>query len=219
MEPSAGALHLRLGPRCRGLRCGRCRAGRSVTLTGNINEGDDLFVVDLPLPTVREGDVVALLGVGSYNASLYSEHCLRPPAGAVFFRDPRVTPDLPVVHPWFGAEDAGDGVTRLIETHVDPFLESNVWHVRGSERDLVVDAANGIGPLRPVDRRAQRWPARRRRRHACALRSRRRPPRVRGSTCHRADAEMPTPAGLRLMREDFPAWLVEDFEYYDFPRP
>jgi hypothetical protein len=31
--------------------------------------------------------VVALLGVGSYNASLYSEHCLRPPAGAVFFRD------------------------------------------------------------------------------------------------------------------------------------
>jgi len=60
---------------------------RPVTLTGNINEGDDLFVVDLPLPTVREGDVVALLGVGSYNASLYSEHCLRPPAGAVFFRD------------------------------------------------------------------------------------------------------------------------------------
>jgi diaminopimelate decarboxylase len=60
---------------------------RPVTLTGNINEGDDLFAVDLPLPTVREGDVVALLGVGSYNASLYSEHCLRPPASAVFFRD------------------------------------------------------------------------------------------------------------------------------------
>jgi diaminopimelate decarboxylase len=60
---------------------------RPVTLTGNINEGDDLFVVDLQLPTVREGDVVALLGVGSYNASLYAEHCLRPPAGAVFFRD------------------------------------------------------------------------------------------------------------------------------------
>jgi diaminopimelate decarboxylase len=60
---------------------------RPVTLTGNINEGDDLFAMDLPLPTVREGDVVALLGVGSYNASLYSEHCLRPPAGCVFFRD------------------------------------------------------------------------------------------------------------------------------------
>ena len=29
----------------------------------------------------------------------------------------------------------------------------------------------------------------------------------------------PRPAGLRLMREDFPAWLVEDFEYYDSPIP
>jgi diaminopimelate decarboxylase len=67
-----------------------CRAAdaepeRPVTVSGNINEGDDLFAVDLPLPAVREGDVVALLGVGSYNASLYSEHCLRPPASAVFF--------------------------------------------------------------------------------------------------------------------------------------
>jgi diaminopimelate decarboxylase len=60
---------------------------RPVTVTGNINEGDDLFGVDLPLPAVREGDVVAVLGVGSYNASLYSEHCLRPPASALFFRD------------------------------------------------------------------------------------------------------------------------------------
>jgi len=58
-----------------------------VTLSGNINEGDDLFAVDLPLPAINEGDVVALLGVGSYNASLHSEHCLRPPASAMFFGD------------------------------------------------------------------------------------------------------------------------------------
>jgi len=69
-----------------------CRAAdaepdRPVTVSGNINEGDDLFAVDHPLPAVREGDVVALVGVGSYNASLYSEHCLRPPASAVFFRE------------------------------------------------------------------------------------------------------------------------------------
>jgi len=69
-----------------------CRAAdaereRPVTLSGNINEGDDLFAVDLPLPAINEGDVVALLGVGSYNASLYSEHCLRPPASAMFFGD------------------------------------------------------------------------------------------------------------------------------------
>jgi diaminopimelate decarboxylase len=62
-------------------------ADRPVTVSGNINEGNDLFAQDLPMPAVREGDVLALIGVGSYNASLYSAHCLRPPAGAVFFRD------------------------------------------------------------------------------------------------------------------------------------
>jgi diaminopimelate decarboxylase len=62
-------------------------ADRPVTVSGNINEGNDLFAQDLPMPAVREGDVLGLIGVGSYNASLYSAHCLRPPAGAVFFRD------------------------------------------------------------------------------------------------------------------------------------
>jgi diaminopimelate decarboxylase len=59
----------------------------TVTIAGNINEGDDLFVEDLPFPEVREGDVVAAINVGSYNASMASEHCLRPPAPAVFFFD------------------------------------------------------------------------------------------------------------------------------------
>ena len=128
-------------------------------------------------------------------------------------------PELPVVHPWFGAEDAGDGVTRLIETRVDPFLESNVWHVRGSERDLVVDAANGIGLLRPaVDALGDG-------RSVIAVVTHAHFDHVGGlhefedRRCHRADAEMPTPGDLRLMREDFPAWLVEDFEYYDSPVP
>jgi len=102
-----------------------------------------------------------------------------------------VIPDLPVVHPWFGAEDAGDDVTRLIETHVDPFLESNVWHVRGSERNLVVDAANGIGGLHEFEDRR----------------------------CHRADAEMPSPGVLRLMRDSFPEWLVDDYAWYGSPLP
>jgi glyoxylase-like metal-dependent hydrolase (beta-lactamase superfamily II) len=130
-----------------------------------------------------------------------------------------VIPELPVVHPWFGAEDAGGGVTRVIETHVDPFLESNVWHVRGSERDLVVDAANGIGPLRPaIDALGDGRPV-------VAVVTHAHFDHVGGlhefedRRCHRADAEMPSPAGLRLMREDFPAWLVEDFEYYDSPVP
>lgn len=72
-----------------------CRAAdappeRDVTISGHINEGDDLFAEDLPFPAVREGDIVAAINVGSYNASMSSEHCLRPPARAVFFSD-RVT--------------------------------------------------------------------------------------------------------------------------------
>jgi diaminopimelate decarboxylase len=67
-----------------------CRAAdaepdREVTVAGNINEGDDLFAEDLPLPVLREGDILAAINVGSYNASMTSQHCLRGPAGTVFF--------------------------------------------------------------------------------------------------------------------------------------
>jgi diaminopimelate decarboxylase len=69
-----------------------CRAAdapvaRNVTISGHINEGDDLFAEDVPFPEVVEGDIVAAINVGSYNASMASEHCLRPAAGSVFFTD------------------------------------------------------------------------------------------------------------------------------------
>jgi diaminopimelate decarboxylase len=60
-----------------------------VTVSGHINEGDDLFAVDVPLPEVVEGDILAAIAVGSYNASMTSEHCLREPAGAVCFEERR----------------------------------------------------------------------------------------------------------------------------------
>jgi diaminopimelate decarboxylase len=69
-----------------------CRAAdalrtETVTLAGNINEGNDLFAQDYPFPPVLEGDVVAMPGVGSYNAAMAMEHCLRPHAGELFFAD------------------------------------------------------------------------------------------------------------------------------------
>ena len=69
-----------------------CRAAdapavRDVTISGHINEGDDLFAEALPFPDVAEGDIVAAINVGSYNASMTAEHCLRPAARAVFFTD------------------------------------------------------------------------------------------------------------------------------------
>jgi diaminopimelate decarboxylase len=60
---------------------------RTYTVSGNINEGDDLWGEDVPLPELRERDVLALLNVGTYNASMHLDHCLRPPAGTVAFDD------------------------------------------------------------------------------------------------------------------------------------
>lgn len=46
-------------------------------LAGNINEANDVFARDYPLPEVREGDVLALLPAGAYGSSMASDHCLR----------------------------------------------------------------------------------------------------------------------------------------------
>jgi glyoxylase-like metal-dependent hydrolase (beta-lactamase superfamily II) len=58
--------------------------------------------------------------------------------------------ELPVADRWFETRDVSDGVTLVWEPHVDPYLVTNVWHLRGRDRDLVVDTANGIARLRPL---------------------------------------------------------------------
>jgi diaminopimelate decarboxylase len=63
------------------------------TLTGHINEGNDIFAADAPLPEVREGDVIAIPNVGSYNLSMASHHCMRPPVPVVSFEDRPVEPE------------------------------------------------------------------------------------------------------------------------------
>ena len=53
-----------------------------------------------------------------------------------------------VVGPWFRRETLADGVTLLSEPYVDPFARCNIWHVRGRERDLLIDTGLGIRSLR-----------------------------------------------------------------------
>lgn len=55
---------------------------------------------------------------------------------------------LPVAPVWFRIRVAADGVTRIDEPAVDDFLQSNIWHVRGRDRDLVVDSGLGVASLR-----------------------------------------------------------------------
>jgi glyoxylase-like metal-dependent hydrolase (beta-lactamase superfamily II) len=53
-----------------------------------------------------------------------------------------------VAEPWFEYEVVDDGLIRITEPHVDPFLRANLFLVRGRERDVLVDSGLGIVPLR-----------------------------------------------------------------------
>ena len=128
--------------------------------------------------------------------------------------------DLPVAERWFRSQRVTDDIVLLVEDHLDPFFESNVWHVRGAARDLVVDTGNGIGDLggeltplvgdRPVVAVAthdhfdhvgglhafeERW-------------------------CHAADADgIREPDELALLREDFVPGLEDEIRWYGYEPP
>jgi diaminopimelate decarboxylase len=60
---------------------------RAVTLAGHINEGNDLFAEDLPMPEVREGEIVALTATGGYCPSMWTDHCMRPRASQLYLTE------------------------------------------------------------------------------------------------------------------------------------
>lgn len=49
---------------------------------------------------------------------------------------------------WFGRKTLDDGLTLLWEPHVHPLLRCNIWHLRGRDRDLLVDTGLGVASLR-----------------------------------------------------------------------
>ena len=55
-----------------------------ITISGHINEGDDLFAQAVPMADVREGDIIAMIDVGGYHQAMSSTHCMRPHAPALF---------------------------------------------------------------------------------------------------------------------------------------
>ena len=52
--------------------------------------------------------------------------------------------NVPVASEWFRIETRSDGVTHIWEPHVDPDIRCNIWHVRGRDRDLLVDSGMGL---------------------------------------------------------------------------
>jgi len=53
-----------------------------------------------------------------------------------------------VAERWYSVRSVGDGVSLIHEPHVADWLRCNIWHVRGRDRDLLVDSGMGLRPLK-----------------------------------------------------------------------
>jgi glyoxylase-like metal-dependent hydrolase (beta-lactamase superfamily II) len=56
--------------------------------------------------------------------------------------------ELPVAGRWFEKERISDDITLITEPHVVPLMRCNIWHVRGRDRDLMIDTGMGIASLK-----------------------------------------------------------------------
>lgn len=56
----------------------------------------------------------------------------------------------PVADLWFSIEPHDNGIILLRESHIDPYAVGDIWLVRGSKRDLVVDTGSGIVSPAPL---------------------------------------------------------------------
>ncbi len=57
---------------------------------------------------------------------------------------------MQVADSWYRTTPRADGITLVWEHHVDPGTRCNIWHVRGRDRDLLVDSGLGVVPLAPA---------------------------------------------------------------------
>lgn len=48
---------------------------------------------------------------------------------------------------WFSQVDIGDGLTMLWEPFVSDLFRCNIWHVRGRDRDVLIDTGMGVASL------------------------------------------------------------------------
>ena len=53
-------------------------------------------------------------------------------------------------HPqdWYRIRPQSDGITWIDEPHIHEFYRCNIWHVRGRDRDMLVDSGMGVVSLR-----------------------------------------------------------------------
>jgi glyoxylase-like metal-dependent hydrolase (beta-lactamase superfamily II) len=62
---------------------------------------------------------------------------------------PRETQErTPKQSAWFRSRRESASLTRIDEPFVHPLLQANIWHLRGRDRDLIVDTGLGVASLR-----------------------------------------------------------------------
>ncbi|MEU8390772.1 MBL fold metallo-hydrolase [Micromonospora sp. NPDC048842] len=49
---------------------------------------------------------------------------------------------------WYARAEVGGDVVRISEPHVNELLSANIWWLRGTDRDIVIDAGLGVVSLR-----------------------------------------------------------------------
>jgi glyoxylase-like metal-dependent hydrolase (beta-lactamase superfamily II) len=59
---------------------------------------------------------------------------------------------LPVADRWFEFRRVDDAITLIWEPHTIPLVRCNIWHVRGRDRDLMIDTGMGIASLHAAAR-------------------------------------------------------------------
>ena len=49
---------------------------------------------------------------------------------------------------WYKVRHVSDGISHIYERYVGDWLRCNIWHVRGRDRDLLIDSGMGLRPLK-----------------------------------------------------------------------
>ncbi len=54
---------------------------------------------------------------------------------------------FPIAERWFERSTVDDDITLIWEPHVIELMRCNIWHVKGRDRDLIVDTGMGVGSI------------------------------------------------------------------------
>ena len=124
---------------------------------------------------------------------------------------------MEIANRWFARRSVDADITLLWEPHVDPLLRCNIWHVRGRDRDLLVDTGMGICSLKDelwslLDKDLMALATHAHLDHMGSMHE------FASRAVHRDEAnDMLRPAALSLRVSDWPVDVVTDIENAGYP--